>query len=238
MDPFALIPLGVGATIGAVALYRLHQERERFFRAADLDEDVEPWRVAAHPFALSIRADARCTIGSVGGSLIGGRSKQPPLWHVVLDVDHPFAARTHFSIARENALTRLAKKAGHRDVEIGDRAFDDTYAVKADDPAALRGVLADVAVMQALLQLVEEPHFASLALDHRGALRAKLHRPHTDFVDARRLLLTCSALSRALGDARDRPSVRDPSPLLLTGASSTHGGSSVAIPLHLTEDRR
>lgn len=151
---------GAGTIAGAVTASRrrarhgrLHDAQEALqrvgFTVVRVEQDVESrdaWDTPGH-ITLSLRGSlGERTTMSLGW---GGEAAEGALRVIGLAL----VRRVTFTIGREDAVSRLARKAGISDIEVGDARLDDALKLRGWPTDTVRGVIATPAVRAALSML-------------------------------------------------------------------------------------
>lgn len=197
-----LLHVGVFGIIAVVVVVGFIVQKKRIeeLRAAFADDpDVEI--AQGWIFRMNTRAPHRP--GHIGQA--GGGKNNPPRWDIVSEAKE-LSSRTTLSLSREGALGSLREMFGMKDVHVGDADFDKAFTVRGSDSDAVRGIVSNPPVMDAVRALFALDVW-SFEVKKNGAVSVRAPRSNLSGDHAKALLLATVQLANVLDDNASQPAV-------------------------------
>jgi hypothetical protein len=218
----AALPLLVGAGVVGGALWYSQKQMKQYVAAFENDPEFEAvpksWQGA-----IRTRREPVVTVTAAGGG-----KNNPRRWDAASFAPH-VGARTTLHLAREGLTGKIRELAGFKDVRTGDSAFDERFTVRGAEPDAIRGILANDVVREAIASLFELSTWTVDVRGERGVVTVRCARSGMEPERAREVGRRVRALVDALEQHGNDPPLREAISGGSVGGSAT--GAPVGVPI-------
>ncbi len=192
----------------SVAYVRSRRRRAAFIAAFADDPEYQAFDLAIFTGVTVKTRRARLFVEAVATSESSGRSRVD-LWQIEVRGIR-LGMKTTLTLEREGIISGLTSMMGFKDIETGDKYFDDTWNIGGSDADMVRAALAPAAVKTAIMMLFNACSVRQFMLGRDGDLKVEIYRAGLQPDEVRKALDLVRRLAELLDEQHNSTPVLEP----------------------------